>query len=268
MAPPCGLRHVSLHRLRGGTARVPASWLRQVSPRLRQTEFRTKTSAAQGSVSSRLPPLGITISKGTAMLTTRFSGCLFLTRHFGPNQVRRSVARLLGLAAVAIVFLSPSPAGAATYYWQTSSGDWSQAANWGGVAPTANDAVIIDNNGTATVTEPGPACSTLWLGDTTGSGNVQLVAGGASRRATNSSAIRALAASTSPAAQTRSAPVFIWATTRPPADRMASRAGWCHRNSSTSATRARATSRSRAASIFRGTAFISATIRGPAEATP
>ena len=113
------------------------------------------------------------------MLTTRFSGCLFLTRHFGPNQVRRSVARLLGLAAVAIVFLSPSPAGAATYYWQTSSGDWSQAANWGGVAPTANDAVIIDNNGTATVTEPGPACSTLWLGDTTGSGNVQLVAGGA-----------------------------------------------------------------------------------------
>ena len=57
------------------------------------------------------------------MLTTGFSGCLFVTRRLGPNQVRRSVARLLGVAAIALMLLSPSPASPATYYWQTSSGD-------------------------------------------------------------------------------------------------------------------------------------------------
>ena len=112
------------------------------------------------------------------MLTTGFSGCLFVTRRLGPNQVRRSVARLLGVAAVALMLLSPSPASAATYYWQTSSGDWSQAANWGGTLPTSSDLAYIDNGGTATVTQSGEVCGTLTLGDAAGSGTVQIAAGG------------------------------------------------------------------------------------------
>ena len=139
MPPPLWLTMCGLRGWNGQTARMPALWLRQIRSRLGRTRFRTKTSAAPGAVSSRLPPLAIAISKGNSMLTTRHSRRVSLPRRLGPDDFRRLVARLLGLAAVAFVLLSPPLARAAVYYWDVPAGDWSQAANWGGVLPTSSD---------------------------------------------------------------------------------------------------------------------------------
>ena len=66
----------------------------------------------------------------------------------------------------------------AVYVWQSSSGDWAMASNWGGTAPTANDAAYVIDGGTATVSLAGATCGTLTLGSGTTSGTVQISAGG------------------------------------------------------------------------------------------
>jgi fibronectin-binding autotransporter adhesin len=59
------------------------------------------------------------------------------------------------------------------------TGDWSTAANWGGSEPTSSTDASIVNGGTAIVTQPAEACSSLYLGGTgTGrSGTVQMNGG-------------------------------------------------------------------------------------------
>ena len=69
------------------------------------------------------------------------------------------------------MFLTAPASDAATYYWQTSAGDWSNASCWGGtLLPTLNDTAYIDNGGTATVSQNIDEAMYLYVGDTTGSG--------------------------------------------------------------------------------------------------
>ena len=72
-----------------------------------------------------------------------------------------------------------SPAQAATYYWSATSGDWSQAINWGGTTPGSLDTAYISNGGTAAITLPGAVCNSLYVGDpnSTNSGTIQMSAG-------------------------------------------------------------------------------------------
>jgi hypothetical protein len=46
-------------------------------------------------------------------------------------------------AALADVFFAAPASNAATYFWQTTKGDWSTAANWGGAEPTSSDTAYI-----------------------------------------------------------------------------------------------------------------------------
>ncbi|MEN6558381.1 MAG: autotransporter-associated beta strand repeat-containing protein, partial [Thermoguttaceae bacterium] len=50
-------------------------------------------------------------------------------------------------------------------YWATTTGDWSEPANWGGTRPTIGIDVAICNGGTATITHFDEACGSLVLGD-------------------------------------------------------------------------------------------------------
>jgi autotransporter-associated beta strand protein len=78
---------------------------------------------------------------------------------------------------VAGALLIASPVVAATYTWQASQGDWSVASNWGGTLPTSAGLAYIANGGTANVTLSGATCGTLALGDSGGSGNLQMSGG-------------------------------------------------------------------------------------------
>ncbi len=66
---------------------------------------------------------------------------------------------------------------AADYSWQTASGDWSAASNWGGTLPTNNSLAYIVNGGTAALTQSGGAYELLLLGSASGSGNIQMTTG-------------------------------------------------------------------------------------------
>ena len=74
-------------------------------------------------------------------------------------------------------FFAAPVANAATYYWQTSAGDWSNASFWGGTGPTSNDTAYIDNGGTASVSLGGTTAQYLYLGDAVGSGAVNMAGG-------------------------------------------------------------------------------------------
>ena len=66
----------------------------------------------------------------------------------------------------------------ASYTWQAAAGDWSVATNWSGSAlPTGSDTAYIIGNDAAAITLPGATCSTLSLGGSGGSGNVQMSGG-------------------------------------------------------------------------------------------
>jgi autotransporter-associated beta strand protein len=83
----------------------------------------------------------------------------------------------LGLAVAA--FLPSNIAEAASRSWTCwpSSGDWSTASCWSGLAiPGTGDPAYIGNGGTVTITQPGETCRNLTIGGT-GSGTVQLNAG-------------------------------------------------------------------------------------------
>ena len=97
---------------------------------------------------------------------------------------RRSTTSILPLRASATVLLmaavmsSSALARAATLTWQVASGDWMAASNWsGGALPTSPDTALVDNGGTASVTQVGPICNTLALGDSTGAGALNMTAG-------------------------------------------------------------------------------------------
>jgi hypothetical protein len=85
------------------------------------------------------------------------------------------VAILVVLAGV--ISAAGSVSNAASYYWQTSAGDWSVPANWGGTVPGPYDWTYIDNGGTATISLGGMQAYNLYLGDTAGSGAVNMTGG-------------------------------------------------------------------------------------------
>ena len=60
----------------------------------------------------------------------------------------------------------------------TTTGDWSAPSDWsGGAVPTSSDNADIFNGGTATITQTGAVCYNLSLGNTAGSGSVQMTGG-------------------------------------------------------------------------------------------
>ena len=64
--------------------------------------------------------------------------------------------------------------------WQVSTGDWSVTGNWNGGIPVVGDgAAVIDNGGTASVTQPGEGCRSLLIGQSN-LGAVQMTGGGLS----------------------------------------------------------------------------------------
>jgi autotransporter-associated beta strand protein len=98
--------------------------------------------------------------------------------YVGEFRTRRWIAaRLRALLALAIALALVCEANGATYSWSTLSGDWSTASNWGGTLPTVNDYAYIANAGTVNVTQTGATCGTLTVGNSAGSGAVQMTGG-------------------------------------------------------------------------------------------
>ena len=98
-----------------------------------------------------------------------------LTSRFAGRTASLS-AYACGFAA-AISLLSFTAAARADVYWQVQSGDWSTSANWSGGLPTSSGTADIVDGGTASVTTTGDICNTLLLGNTAGSGFVQMTSG-------------------------------------------------------------------------------------------
>ena len=89
-----------------------------------------------------------------------------------------SVTGLFGLAAAALLLMSPPPARADITWTLTTTGDWSIPTNWsGGAVPTSRATADIFNGGTVTITRTGEVCYDLSLGGTAGSGFVQMTSG-------------------------------------------------------------------------------------------
>ncbi len=87
------------------------------------------------------------------------------------------IGRLLGVAAATLLLVSAPPA-RADIAWNVPAGDWSVATCWSGDAvPTAGAGADVFNGGTAAVSTTGDACSSLLLGNTTGSGAIQMTGG-------------------------------------------------------------------------------------------
>ena len=86
-----------------------------------------------------------------------------------------SLRKIYILGAIIIPLSIPALASAASYTWRVTSGDWSDAANWGGTEPTSSDYVFIDNGGTATITKTDEYCVFLSPGFTSkSSGTVRM----------------------------------------------------------------------------------------------
>ena len=66
-------------------------------------------------------------------------------------------------------------------YWQhdpATPGEWSNDANWTGVEPTSSDGALINNGGTAEITQLGEYCSTLIVGNSSNeAGTVEMASG-------------------------------------------------------------------------------------------
>ena len=99
-----------------------------------------------------------------------------MVRHCHSSAVRPSVAGLLGFAAAALLLCSP-PARADVTWKATKTGDWLVASNWTGGVPTSGSNADIFNGGTATISRA-ESCSSLSLGNTAGSGMIELNGGG------------------------------------------------------------------------------------------
>ncbi|MGO8690404.1 MAG: hypothetical protein ACLQLG_12350, partial [Thermoguttaceae bacterium] len=88
----------------------------------------------------------------------------------------RSLVRLFGPAAAALLLWSSPPARADITWKLNGTGDWSTASNWSSGIPTASSTADIFNGGTATVTVTGETCNTLSLGGS-GGGTLDLYGG-------------------------------------------------------------------------------------------
>ena len=88
----------------------------------------------------------------------------------------RSFVRFLGFVATVLLLLSSPPARADTR-GRYEIGDWSSAGNWSGGLPTSSTNADIFNGGTATITTTGDVCGSLSLGNTSGSGTIQMTGG-------------------------------------------------------------------------------------------
>jgi fibronectin-binding autotransporter adhesin len=100
------------------------------------------------------------------------------------NSGLRIVFRLIvrTFVATALLLACPALTSAAIYYWSAASGDWSgtNPSPWNlGIEPASSDPVYIQNDGTATITQLGEACSDLHLGTagTGKSGTIQMTGG-------------------------------------------------------------------------------------------
>jgi autotransporter-associated beta strand protein len=77
---------------------------------------------------------------------------------------------VLGVIAILLSFPAIASATNNTYYWNASTGNWLDAAKWGGTEPTSSDYAYIQNGGTATITQTEEQCYYLYLG-ASGAGN-------------------------------------------------------------------------------------------------
>ena len=100
------------------------------------------------------------------------------TRVMKPGRVR---CGWFCLAAAAVLLLSSPPALGADVTWTlATTGDWSNTGNWSNKAvPTSDTNVGIFIGGTAIISTTGNTCGNFSLGNTTGSGSVQVNGGGA-----------------------------------------------------------------------------------------
>jgi fibronectin-binding autotransporter adhesin len=109
-----------------------------------------------------------------------YSAAHGLTGTFSMKSTYRSAWLLPATAAsfVALVLVASLPIRADVYWTLPAgqSGDWSVAANWGGILPTGTDAVYIVNGGTTNISLPGEVCNSLTLGGT-GSSTIRMTAG-------------------------------------------------------------------------------------------
>jgi hypothetical protein len=92
------------------------------------------------------------------------------------TQRYRSSFRLFCCVVALCLLLTPLPIYADTH-WTVSSGDWSASMNWTSGVPVYGMDTYIDNNGGATLNLPGAACRVLYVGDTAGSGTVDMIGG-------------------------------------------------------------------------------------------
>ncbi len=77
----------------------------------------------------------------------------------------RSLRATALLLAMTTAMFACSVSSAATRNWQVYAGDWSTASNWGGTVPGSADTALIDNSGTASITQSNAICSTLTVGN-------------------------------------------------------------------------------------------------------
>jgi fibronectin-binding autotransporter adhesin len=95
-------------------------------------------------------------------------------------EIRNCLRAVFSLIFVSVMNLSQCSTltQAATYYWDVSSGNWSDPTCWGGKEPTSSDDAYIRKGGIATINETGEICNSLFLGTTTQTGTVQQRSGG------------------------------------------------------------------------------------------
>jgi hypothetical protein len=83
------------------------------------------------------------------------------------------------LLTIALLLAFPALTKAADIYWNVTSGDWSDTnpSPWStGIEPTSSDNAYIRNGGTATVTQAGETCFSLYL-DGANTSTVQMSSG-------------------------------------------------------------------------------------------
>jgi autotransporter-associated beta strand protein len=89
---------------------------------------------------------------------------------------RKLISKCLPIAALWLALGVFSVQAAENRTWTGTTGNWSDAANWGGTEPIAGDWAKIANGGTALITQEGEICSSIVLGEAQ-PGSVQMTGG-------------------------------------------------------------------------------------------